>query len=451
MTDLTTLSIADAGRLMASGELTSTILTEAFLARIGAVDHKLASYITVTGDLARSAAKQADMERAGGLVRGPLHGIPIALKDIYETAGVKTTGHSHLKVDYVPAIDAETVRRLKSGGAIILGKLATHEFANGAMTPDQPFPAARNPWNTDYQPGGSSSGSGAAVAGAHQVRADHVEQDQVGEHHVEEGEHRHERHALPLRGSPGAQEFHGRDEEAAELARRVQRKNLTVLFGQSGLGKTSLLRAGLVPRLRGEVRRVQTLLHLHAQRTLLVATDAEHHAAVATHPQRAAGEFDAFARAAFEFRGGDLPIRIPQADAFPVDAGSIFRKVVSLFGRNGGRRRGEFGHRSGQCGFLFRGQRPFFGRRQQVPDEVTHHFIRQFSESRRHQADAGVLQGLDLVPGHDFLAGANAQHAHARRRVFGHPSTQSATVLGGNDDVLVSVTNDLVGIDDVIE
>ncbi len=166
MADLTTLSIAEAGRRMASGDLTSTTLTEAFISRIAAVDHKLASYITVTGELALAAAKQADMERAGGLTRGPLHGIPIALKDIYETAGVKTTGHSHLKVDYVPAIDAETVRRLKSGGAVILGKLATHEFANGAMTPDQPFPAARNPWNTDYQPGGSSSGSGAAVAGA---------------------------------------------------------------------------------------------------------------------------------------------------------------------------------------------------------------------------------------------------------------------------------------------
>ena len=95
-----------------------------------------------------------------------MHGIPVALKDIYETAGVLTTGHSHLKKDYVPAIDAETVRRLKDGGAVILGKLGTHEFANGAMTPDQPFPAVRNPWNTEYQPGGSSSGSGAAVAAA---------------------------------------------------------------------------------------------------------------------------------------------------------------------------------------------------------------------------------------------------------------------------------------------
>jgi hypothetical protein len=144
---------------MARGELTSTDLTEAFLKRIESVDHKIASYITVTADVARNAARQADMEMKGGLRRGPMHGIPVALKDIYETAGIKTTGHSHLKKDYVPAIDAETVRRLKDGGAVILGKLGTHEFANGAMTPDQPFPAVRNPWNVEYQPGGSSSGS----------------------------------------------------------------------------------------------------------------------------------------------------------------------------------------------------------------------------------------------------------------------------------------------------
>src|ERR1700704_1210485 len=160
--DLTTLSIAQAGNLMTRGELSSTALTEAFLTRIVAVDHKIASFVTLTPDRARLAAKQADMEMGQGLNRGPLHGIPIGLKDIYETEGVLTTGHSHLRADHVPAVDAETVRRLKTGGAVILGKLATHEFANGAMTPDQPFPPARNPWNTDYQPGGSSSGSGAA-------------------------------------------------------------------------------------------------------------------------------------------------------------------------------------------------------------------------------------------------------------------------------------------------
>jgi len=164
MTDLTLLGIAEAGRLLARGDITATALTESFLKRIDAVDKKLSSYITVTGDLARAAARQADLERKGGVRRGPMHGIPVALKDIYETAGVRTTGHSALRQDYVPSIDAETVRRLKDSGAVILGKLGTHEFANGNMTPDQPFPAVRNPWNTAYQPGGSSSGSGAAVA-----------------------------------------------------------------------------------------------------------------------------------------------------------------------------------------------------------------------------------------------------------------------------------------------
>eukprot|EP01034_Spumella_vulgaris_P012069 gene12069-15354_t len=102
MTDLTTLGIAEAGRLMARGDLTSTTLTEAFLARIATVDRNLSSYVTVTADIALNAARQADMEMSGGLRRGPMHGIPIGLKDIYETAGIKTTGHSHLRIDYGP-------------------------------------------------------------------------------------------------------------------------------------------------------------------------------------------------------------------------------------------------------------------------------------------------------------------------------------------------------------
>src|SRR5215469_12189970 len=101
MSDLTTLGIAEAGRLMARGELTSLALTDAFLGRIAAIDAKISSFITVSGDLARTAARQADRERQGGLCRGPLHGIPIALKDIYETAGIRTTAHSHLKAEYV--------------------------------------------------------------------------------------------------------------------------------------------------------------------------------------------------------------------------------------------------------------------------------------------------------------------------------------------------------------
>src|SRR5579871_2422572 len=113
MTDLTLLGIAEAGRLLARGDISATALTESFLKRIKEMDHKLASYITVTADMARNAARQADMELKGGVRRGPMHGIPVALKDIYETAGMLTTGHSHLRKDYVPEIDAESVRRLK--------------------------------------------------------------------------------------------------------------------------------------------------------------------------------------------------------------------------------------------------------------------------------------------------------------------------------------------------
>src|SRR5258707_13829205 len=107
--ELTTLSIAQAGNLMTRGELTSTALTEAFLARIAAVDHKIASFVTLTADRARLAAKQADMEMSQGLNRAPLHGIPIGLKDIYETEGVLPTGHFHLRPDFDPATDAQPV------------------------------------------------------------------------------------------------------------------------------------------------------------------------------------------------------------------------------------------------------------------------------------------------------------------------------------------------------
>src|SRR5262245_64073091 len=99
-----------------------------------------------------------------GYCRGPLHGIPIGLKDIYETKGVPTTGHSKVMIDHVPQRDATSVRRLTEAGAIVLGKLATHEFAFGGPSFDLPFPPARNPWNPEHFSGGSSSGSGAAVA-----------------------------------------------------------------------------------------------------------------------------------------------------------------------------------------------------------------------------------------------------------------------------------------------
>ena len=99
-----------------------------------------------------------------GARRGPLHGIPYALKDIIETAGIRTTGHSKLRQDHVPAADAEIVTRLKAGGGVLIGKLATWEFALGGPSWDLPWPPALNPWDTERLPGGSSSGAGAAVA-----------------------------------------------------------------------------------------------------------------------------------------------------------------------------------------------------------------------------------------------------------------------------------------------
>jgi aspartyl-tRNA(Asn)/glutamyl-tRNA(Gln) amidotransferase subunit A len=158
------LSIAQAARALRSGQTTSAALTEAALARIAAVDSKIHAFITVTADRARADAAKADAELAAGLDLGSLHGIPIAIKDIYDTAGILTTCHSKLREHNIPAEDSVAAARLKAAGSVLLGKLGTHEFALGGPSFDLPFPPARNPWNTDHIPGGSSSGSGAAIA-----------------------------------------------------------------------------------------------------------------------------------------------------------------------------------------------------------------------------------------------------------------------------------------------
>jgi len=158
------LTIAEASRAIASRALSPVELTQAFLARIEALDPQLNAYLLVTADQALAAARTAEAEIMAGHYRGPLHGIPYALKDIFCTAGIRTTAHSRSRIDYVPQADAETVRRLQSAGAILLGKLATHEFAHGGPSFDLPWPPARNPWDTARFTGGSSSGSGAAVA-----------------------------------------------------------------------------------------------------------------------------------------------------------------------------------------------------------------------------------------------------------------------------------------------
>ena len=158
------LTIGEAAPLIAAGELSPAALTQAYLDRIAAVDGRLDSYVTLTAERALAQARQAEAESAAGRYRGPMHGIPIALKDLYDTAGIRTTAMSRVTPDRVPDEDATTVAKLDAAGAILLGKLAMHEFALGGPDFTSLFPPARNPWNTEHMPGGSSSGSGAAVA-----------------------------------------------------------------------------------------------------------------------------------------------------------------------------------------------------------------------------------------------------------------------------------------------
>src|SRR5256714_2747639 len=158
------LTIAEAARLIETRELSPVELVDSRLDRIARFDGKLNSFIRVLADEARAAAGAAEAEIAAGRYRGPLHGIPIGLKDIYETAGVATTGHSKVMQDHVPKEDAFSVKRLRAAGAIIMGKLATHEFALGGPSFDLPWPPARNPWDTARFTGGSSSGTRAPVA-----------------------------------------------------------------------------------------------------------------------------------------------------------------------------------------------------------------------------------------------------------------------------------------------
>jgi aspartyl-tRNA(Asn)/glutamyl-tRNA(Gln) amidotransferase subunit A len=163
-TDLHFLTIAEAASLIERRKLSPVALTRAFLDRIAAVDPQLNAYLLVTAEQALDQARVAEAEIMSGNYRGPMHGIPFALKDIYCTSGIRTTSHSRTRADYVPDFDATTVAKLHQAGAILLGKLATHEFAHGGPSFDLPWPPARNPWNREHLTGGSSSGSGASVA-----------------------------------------------------------------------------------------------------------------------------------------------------------------------------------------------------------------------------------------------------------------------------------------------
>jgi aspartyl-tRNA(Asn)/glutamyl-tRNA(Gln) amidotransferase subunit A len=162
--ELCLLGVREAGDRVRERTLSPVELTEAFLRRIDRLNPILHAYITVCHDRAMADARHAEHEIAAGLNRGPLHGIPIALKDVIATKGIRTTASSRRLLGFVPEADATVVRRLSDAGAVLLGKLATFEFATGGPSTDLPFPLARNPWHLDAYTGGSSTGSGVAVA-----------------------------------------------------------------------------------------------------------------------------------------------------------------------------------------------------------------------------------------------------------------------------------------------
>ena len=162
--ELCYLTIAEAAAGLRRKQFSAIELADACLDRIDAHDAKLHSFITRTPDLALEQARRSEKELRSGVDRGPLHGIPIALKDLYATKGIRTTCHSAVLEHWIPDHDATTVTKLQEGGIVLLGKLGMHEFAFGGPSVDAPFPAVRNPWNRLHIPGGSSSGSGAALA-----------------------------------------------------------------------------------------------------------------------------------------------------------------------------------------------------------------------------------------------------------------------------------------------
>ena len=162
--DTVFLTIAEAARLIAAGDLSPVELVDAHLRRIEETDGRLNSFITLLGDEAMAAAARAEQALASGGKPGPLHGIPVGLKDLYDVAGVPTTVGSRILREFVPQRDAAVTERFEEAGAIILGKLQLHEFALGATSVNPHDGPAHNPWDVDRVAGGSSGGSGSAVA-----------------------------------------------------------------------------------------------------------------------------------------------------------------------------------------------------------------------------------------------------------------------------------------------
>ncbi len=158
------LSIMEMSALFAEKNLSPVEVANACLSRIGEINPKIHAFITVTADTAMAAAKASEARHLKGNALGPFDGIPFALKDNVETRGIRSTSHSKLLIDNVPAQDAHVAAKLSGAGGVLIGKTATFEFALGGPSWDLPFPPALNPWSLKHLPGGSSSGSGAAVA-----------------------------------------------------------------------------------------------------------------------------------------------------------------------------------------------------------------------------------------------------------------------------------------------
>ena len=153
MSDAHWLTATEISAAYAARHLSPVELVRALLDRIAALDPRVHAFIKVDAEAALDAAGLAEREIAAGRTRGPLHGVPVGIKDIIDVAGLPTTCHSKLLLDHVATADAEVTARLRAAGAIILGKLALHEFAIGGPAFDLPFPPARNPWNTSHHPG----------------------------------------------------------------------------------------------------------------------------------------------------------------------------------------------------------------------------------------------------------------------------------------------------------
>jgi len=164
VSDLTELTIGEASTLIRARTISPVELVSAYLARIDRLEPRVNAYITVSSDLAMRQAQQLEAELDAGRWRGPLHGIPIALKDNMDTAGIRTTAASALFAERIPAYDAEVYRRLVEAGVVLLGKLNMHEFAYGGTSAITHFGPVHNPWNLEHIPGGSSGGSAAAVS-----------------------------------------------------------------------------------------------------------------------------------------------------------------------------------------------------------------------------------------------------------------------------------------------